>query len=525
MSTYSARPGRHSTLSLPVLIGLGLAIGIAAVIAATVLKPVLLGSALIGIIVLIPTFVLRDPKPYWLFLLIVSIPIDFGKQLTKNFVDPVSLSTTYGPPASEITSIDIYASDAVLFAMVIVWLARLCQRRERFYFPRVGYLYLIYLVWGLLLSLVNAEALVLSIFEWCRDLLYLLSFVYLVNNVVSRAQLRAVTFALLTGLAVASVSIVGFFDLGVRTNSVLFARDTATTEPLNPHESSTDSEWGIKRSSGIFSHGAVAAYYLEFTLFVGLAAFLTAKRRGPWLLYGGLFGLGCIALYLTFSRSGLLGFGAGSAVFFVVGRWSRLISRQQFRLVVFGFGLLVAASAPLLVISYEARTQSIFRRVEFIEIVLKLYDKRPLLPIFGAGMNNSSVEVKNSTEQLTDRGHKATAQSMHTQYLVVLTEVGIFGFLLYFGFFGRIALIGVRSMKRMEQSDKALVTAMVASLASIAVHYVGDGFGGHSINAMLWLYAGLIIAIVRRARPEIAVRVAPGMRVRPSVPALPSPAE
>src|SRR5204863_7775846 len=98
-------------------------------------------------------------------------------QLTKWMVDPVSLSTEFGPPGSEITSIDVYVSDAVLLAMVVVWLARLCQRREDFYFPRLGYLYIIYLAWVLILSLINALSLYMALFEWCRDLLYLLFFV------------------------------------------------------------------------------------------------------------------------------------------------------------------------------------------------------------------------------------------------------------------------------------------------------------------------------------------------------------
>jgi hypothetical protein len=507
MSAYQPASRARFLVAGPSIVVLGILVALATVAAATLVKPVILGSAVVGLIILIPTLVLRDPKPYWLFLLIVSIPIDFGKQLTKSLVDPSSLSIKYGPPGSEITSIDIYVSDAVLFVMVIFWLARLAQRREQFYFPKLGYIYIIYLAWGLIISLINAVSYYLAIFEWCRDILYLLFFVYLVNNVVTRAQLRAAVLALLAGLVVASVSIIGFFDLNVKTNSVVYSRsDAATTEPLTPHETSTDSQWGIKRSAGIFSHGAVAAYYLEFTLFVALALMMTASRLRDQLLFGALFFAGCIALYLTFSRSGLVGFAAGSAVFFAIGRWSRLLSRLQFRLVVLGFVMVAAASAPLLLISYESRTKSLYRRVEFLQIVIDLYREQPLLPLLGAGMNNSSPAVKKSTENLTDKGHHATAQSIHTHYLVVLTEVGLIGFLLFFGFFGRIAVLAVRSMKHLEKEDKVLVAAMVGSLASIALHNLGDGFGGHSINAMLWLYAGLMVAITRRVRPAQALR-------------------
>src|SRR5206468_6995104 len=105
----------------------------------------------------------------------------------------------YGLSASGTLSLDIYATDVVLIAMLLPWLARLCLRRESIYFPKIGYIFILYLAWSLIISLINAPSLYLSILQWCRESLYFLSFLYLINNIITRSQFRAVVLALFMG--------------------------------------------------------------------------------------------------------------------------------------------------------------------------------------------------------------------------------------------------------------------------------------------------------------------------------------
>ena len=52
-----------------------------------------------GFALLIPTVVMKHPKAYWLFLLVVSIPFDISKWLSTWLVDPQSSSIcTVNPP-------------------------------------------------------------------------------------------------------------------------------------------------------------------------------------------------------------------------------------------------------------------------------------------------------------------------------------------------------------------------------------------------------------------------------------------
>ena len=76
------------------------------------------------------------------------------------------------------------------------------------------------------------------------------------------------------------------------------------------------------------------------------------------------------------------------------------------------------------------------------------------------------------------------------------------GFLLFFGFFWKIVGIGLRSIWSCETEMKLLLVGIIGSLASIAIHNFGDPFGGHVTHAMLWLLAGVMIAMSRRVQRE-----------------------
>lgn len=492
-------------------VALGLLVALVTVLGMAVVRPVLLAFALGGIALLLPTFMMRDARAYWLFLLVLSIPFDISKNTTGWLVEQWTLLEEFGPPSSSVTSLDFYVTDVVLFAMLLPWLAELCVRRTTLYFPKIGYIYILYLVWAMIISLIGAPSLYLAIFEWCREALYFLSFVYLINNIVTRSQLRAVVGALLLGLVIETGTVITLFELDIGTESFLFSGIYGEHKDV-PKAFNTQSslyaegsgESRTKRAVGTFGAPVLAAYYLEFILPVVLAYLIAAQRLREAILFAAVFGAGCAALYLTFSRSALVGLGAGSVVLFLVARWSGLISRKRFARGVLIFALFAAVAAPLVISSIEARSGTASRRLELIELALDAYWQQPFLPIFGGGLNNSTVVIKEGT-QLTDKGRQATAQSIHSHYVVVVTEVGLVGFLLLYVFFGKIVMIALRSISVGEAEIKPLLVGIIGGLAGVAVHNLGDGLAGHATNTILWLYAALIIVTARRPRAERAL--------------------
>jgi hypothetical protein len=144
----AARPAASFLLATFGIVVIGVLAALATDVAVTVLTPVKLAFILGGVALLIPTTVVKDPTAYWLFLLVLSIPFDISKLLSTWLVDPHTLVDLYGQPASGTNAVELYLTDVVLIAMLLPWLARICLRREKLYFPKIGYLFVFYLAWA-----------------------------------------------------------------------------------------------------------------------------------------------------------------------------------------------------------------------------------------------------------------------------------------------------------------------------------------------------------------------------------------
>jgi len=308
-------------------------VALATVLAMNYVTPIKVAFAFGGLVLLLPAFVLRDPKAYGLFFLVISIPIEIVQHTTKWLADPYELFQQYGLPASNTFGVDLYITDFVLVLMLLPWLAELCRRQENFYFPKLGYIFLLYFVWAMFGSLLEAPSFYLAIFEWFRELLYFVFFLYVVNNVVTAAQFRAVILALFVGLAIESVIVIAAFqfDIGTKISIILqkvSGEDTKVGTAGTVPVAESGSWSSVKRSTGTFMHPAMTAYYLGYIVPIVLAYFVAARRRWERVLFGALFSAGCLALVLTSSRAGVLGVIGRIAIFFPLARRSGLRLRR-----------------------------------------------------------------------------------------------------------------------------------------------------------------------------------------------------
>ena len=504
------------------ILSVGILVAVATNMALTVFSSAKLAFALGGFALLIPTMMVKPPQAYWLFLLVLSIPFDITKRLSSSMVD--ALSKTYGAPMSGTTGLEIYLSDIILIAMLLPWLARVCLRRTSLYFPKIGYLFVFYLAWALLVSLVNAISLYLSMFELCRQILWFLFFVYLINNVSTRLQFRSIVLAVFLGFIISTATVVVFFERGIGTDTVAFAglhdqpAATGSTRPFTTKKDSTPGigtltlhidEQGpgslfhggpeVKRSQGMFRHPAIPASLSGLVLPIVLAYLITAKNNRDKIFFFFVYALGFLALLLTFSRAGLIGFMVGTIAFFVIASWSGLISRRAFKLIVVSLTLIGVISFPLLVIYLWSRPESFTMRFYMIDAALHGYASHPLL---GVGFNNSTAAMRAPRQEFTDMGIKmGTSEPADSYYLAILAEVGPLGSFLYFGFFANIMMIALGSMRQTAVDMKRLQVGMVAGLTALATQSIADGpLAGHAVGGALWLFAALIVAI-RRSQP------------------------
>jgi hypothetical protein len=510
MTGVQPTPSARWLLVCAGIAGICIVVAIATDLAVTQLSPAKLAFVLGGFALLIPTLVVKDAKAYWLFLLVLSIPFDISKWLSAWLVDPEALVDTYGMPASGTLTIELYLTDVVLVAMLLPWLARVCLRRDKPYFPRIGYLFVLYLAWALLVSLINAESLFLAMFELCREALYFLFFVYLINNLQTRLQLRSVVLAVFLGSIISAGSVIAFFEMGIGTETSIFAglhdqpaasagpKDSATPS-LTINESGRNlgsKERGIKRSQGMFRHPAIPASLCGLILPVVLAYLLAARSNRDRILLVMVFALGFVALLLTFSRAGLIGLIVGTLACVAIAGWSGLVSRRVLKLGAVGLAMVLAIGIPFLLVYIKTRPEAFFMRFTLAEAALRGYSQHPLL---GVGLNNGTAAMKAGRRELRDMGIPiATAESADSYYLAVLTEVGPVGSILFFAFFGNIVLIARRALREVAADMKPLLVGVLAGLASLATQSLADiPLAGHAVSGIMWLYAALIIAIAR----------------------------
>ena len=486
-----------------------------------------------GFALLIPTMVVAQPQAYWLFLLVLSLPFDITKWLSMSMVDSQALVETYGMPMSNTTGLEIYLSDVILIAMLLPWLASVCLRRVTLYFPKIGYLFVFYLAWALLVSLVNATSLYLSMFELCRQILWFLFFVYLINNVSTRLQFRSVVLAVFFAFIISAASVVVSFELGIGTDTVAFVGlhdQPSPTGPARPYSTKKNSTPGIgtmtlhineqgpgslsrgqgsevKRSQGMFRHPGIPASLSGLILPIVLAYLMTAKNNRDRVLFFLVYALGFLSLLLTFSRAGLIGFIVGTIAFFVIASWSGLISRRAFKLSLVTLALIGSLSIPILLIYLWTRPESFIMRFYMFEAALEGYASHPIL---GVGLNNSTAAMRAPRQELTDMGiPMGTLEPADSYYIAILSEVGPLGSFLYFGFFATIVMIAIGSMRQVAVDMKRLLVGTVAGLTALATQSIADGpLAGHGVGGALWLFAALIVAIRRsnpaETRPAIA---------------------
>jgi O-antigen ligase len=460
-----------------------------------------------GVLVLLPAFIVNDPRAYGLFLAIVTIPIDLAVHTTTWWVSRFTLFEQFGLPASGTLALDLYMNDIVFIVMLLPWLVQVCLKRRDLYVPKIAYVYIIYLAYTIIVAMIEAKSFYLSLFEWMRECLYLLFFIYIVNNVVSRCQFRAVVLALVVGLSIESAVTTTFFVFNIvpeesLTKTLLYGdhrlRDmgqmSAGEVDLPVAESGPLAH--LRRSKGTFNHPSHTAYYLGYITPIVLALLAAARRRRERLLLVLVFTSGCLALLTTFARAGVIGMVVSIIVFLGLAAWSKLISYRAFALFVGVSALLAALSMPLALTYIDIRPTTYTYRFKLLEESLGTYMK---YPIFGAGLNNSSAVAADAlTYNYASNTSRRVLHVVHNHYIILAVEVGAIGFLLFFGFFGGVVAIALKRLRDASIETKPIMIGIITALAGTAVHNLADPFGSHMCLNTLWLYAAMLIATSRQ---------------------------
>lgn len=113
-----------------------------------------------------------------------------------------------------------------------------------------------------------------------------------------------------------------------------------------------------------------------------------------------------------------------------------------------------------------------------------------LNPIMGIGLSTSTYVRKK-----LDIGDLSPTENLHSYYLTILSETGVPGALLYFGFFAYILYRAIRLTSLETPFGLGFSIAIMGSMLSLALHLTIGTFPTYSLNVLLWFYCGIIVAM------------------------------
>lgn len=449
-----------------------------------------------GVLILLPVLMTQHVRMYGLglFLFLLMMEANTGTNLTNHLVDANELTDALGIPPVKTVGILVRPSDVVLLSMLLAWSLRIVGRKERIQLSRPAYFALAYLAWATLSSLIKAAYPFLSIVEFVQQVKYFLLFLYVSNVVGTKEFAKGLTRLLVIFLLVeGAVSLAGLrFQPARDILSVLQAPSVGRLEEL-PAAFEGDSSG--QRAVGTFRDFAVTAMFLHFLLPVAVIQMLVSSERRKKLLYFCILTLGIAALWVTYSRTGLIAAGFGLVCCLYLSYCRGLVSRRHFVLMAYTGVLLVSMMSPLLSQYLKSRPSNFEARFPILREAADLIYKNPIL---GVGLNNSTAVRKTSyIRTLEQDAQELGSQPIHNHYLVVASETGIIGFIFFIVFFLLTAKEAVGQLKSTNSEIASFILAILSAYAAVSVQLVFDTMGSYVVYTMLFFYAGLIIGFKR----------------------------
>jgi O-antigen ligase len=255
------------------------------------------------------------------------------------------------------------------------------------------------------------------------------------------------------------------------------------------------------RAGGTVGAANHTAGYLTLLLTPALGILLARLGRGYKWLAALAFLLGAVALLMTFSRGGWFAFLASLAIMIpIAGRRGRGQSALPLALAI----VLVAATLPfydeILARLTADDSGSALSRLPLNRIAWQMIWDHPAL---GVGVNNSAVLLREYAER---EGSIIWLYTVHNKYLLVWAETGTVALLAFVAF-----LLGsVRNGWRVWRSDDPVLSpialGMMAAVIGHSTHMLVEPFHGRPAPQLLWLIAGLLVAmraqITSERRPD-----------------------
>jgi len=240
-----------------------------------------------------------------------------------------------------------------------------------------------------------------------------------------------------------------------------------------------------------------------FLLMIASAVLLTDRTAHLWKPLALIsLPLGLLALIFTFSRAAWVSFAVAGLVFTLIALRRKWLQWQYFILSIVVLSLLLfffrESVLPRLLGDDGGAAAA---RMPLNIIALNMIKSHPWI---GVGINNFMAVVQ---DYLTHETQRAWLASAHNKYLLVWSETGTIGIIMFIWFFLAIT----REIWQCYKSDHILFSklgaALLAGLCGFAVHMMASPFRSRSELLLLWLIAAISISMSQLSRHPSSIKV------------------
>jgi hypothetical protein len=228
-----------------------------------------------------------------------------------------------------------------------------------------------------------------------------------------------------------------------------------------------------------------------------------------------LTAFGLLGLAFTFTRVYYITTAVQSVLAFLIMVRDGFLKRQEVVLVVL-FGLAaVAVASPKLYEQFTVREDSMsVRFLQYAAAAKMILDN----PFLGIGLNNGTGEKPKYVDVTYNRFDPNTQfylEPTHNMYLSLASEIGVFGAVLFVGFFVRVTVVAWRlSRNSMDSEIRLVANALVVVFCGVAVNGLMDPLQEYSVLMLLWLYAGISLSLSEMSEHQETADPRRGHRAR-----------
>ncbi len=418
---------------------------------------------------------LRHGPRILLAMLILDIPLQLGTHL--GYREDVASRGAFGGFTVSVTTL-------ALIGLYLWWLMAFLARTDARSRPsfQTSFPLTLYLVFTAFSCLV-AHDVTLSLFELFLLLQMYLVYIYVASSTRTRQDVQFALTFLLIGLVLESIVMAGLSIRGqgfhVAGISGRIDSDLAVAGPSY-------------RIGGTVGSPNNTAAYLSLLLAPTLAFLFTKSKSWYKALAVFAFGLGVIALILTFSRGGWVAFGLS-----IAGLCWLSWRRGHFSLKV---PIATAIVVLLLALPFSGvifdrlvgdDSGAAHSRVALMHLAFRIIAANPIL---GVGSNNFPVVMEQyATRELSGEWLYAA----HNKYLLIWSEIGIGGLAVFLWFLFATLRRGWQCWKLNDAFLSPLALGFLAALVGHMIQMSVEPFRGRPVTQLVWFIAALVTAMHR----------------------------